>query len=339
LRSKILRRWFENGLLVHGSRAILVLARFSVFSLTICTKVAIVHRFSFSASNFSLGTRDALSRRACIEIAAAILLTHCGRKVGSTQPNGALRIASLAPSLTETVFALGAGARLVGRTKYCDYPVAASTIPVVGGFGDVNWEALLAVRPTLVLATPGPQTSDLVSKTKRLGMDCLVLAAETVDEVQKSIAAVAEKIESQAAGSQLLAAQRAELRALQVKYKQTPRVRAVIAFGLDPLVLAGPKSFASELLELGGGDNAVTSGPNFANVPMEHLAALDPEVVLDAGFGAARFSSAFATRPGWGSLRAVRNSRVVVLTDEVVLRPGPRLALAAGAFATAMRGA
>jgi iron complex transport system substrate-binding protein len=301
-------------------------------------RVNTVQRISLPAARPLLVTRETLPRRALIEVGAALMLAHCGRKVGVTSPNSALRIVSLAPSLTETVFALGAGARLVGRTKYCDYPAQVSAIPVVGGFGDVNWEALLAVRPTLVLATPGPQTSDLVAKSKQLGVDCLVLAAETVDQVQKSIVEIAAKIDQRATGAQLLDAQRAALSDLNARYKQTPRVRAVIAFGLEPLVLAGPTSFASELLQLGGGDNAVTSGPSFANVPLEHLAALDPEVILDAGFGAARFSASFATRPGWGSLRAVRSARVVVLTDEVVLRPGPRLALAAVAFANALRG-
>jgi iron complex transport system substrate-binding protein len=104
-------------------------------------------------------------------------------------------------------------------------------------------------------------------------------------------------------------------------------VRTLLLFGLTPIVAAGPGGFPDEMLRRAGGENVVTAGGAYPAMGLEHVLALDPDVVVDAawgdGGGTARVT---ADSPGWRELRAVKAGRVVTLRDEVVLRPGPRVA-------------
>src|SRR5262249_3822396 len=116
-----------------------------------------------------------------------------------------------------------------------------------------------------------------------------------------------------------------------------PRPRVLLVFGVEPVVAAGPRGFAAEMLRAAGGANVVTEGDAYPVLGIERVLALAPDVVVDAAgleaHGGARIT---AENPGWRDVPAVKNGRVVTLSDERVLRPGPRAADGAAVLARAL---
>ena len=238
------------------------------------------------------------------------------------------RIVSLSPSTTEILFAVGAGDRVVGRSRYCDYPPEVATIPVVGGFVDVNLEAVLGLSPDLVVGARGPGGPALLQKLESLGIATLFPPAQSIAEIEAAISQIATRVGAAEGGLAALASMQGRAKAVADAVRQRPRVRALLVFGLAPIVVAGPGSFANEMLELANAENVMKSGGAYPAVNAETLMTLEPHVVIDGAVaGTGRDAGAIdRDAPGWRDLGAVREGRVVLLTDEAALRPGPRLA-------------
>lgn len=233
------------------------------------------------------------------------------------------RIVSLAPVVTEALFALGAGPRVVGVTRYCDRPAAAAALPKVGGYVDPQLEAILALRPDLVIAMPSQGQRALLEQLRRFGVPVLVVFAERVSEVDAALTAIAEAVDRAAAGAALRARLAQDLAAIAARAKGPGGgPRTVIAVSVDPLVLAGPHTFADEAIPLAGGRPAVPrNAPPWPGWSIEALIFLRPDVVVAAeGPGAsARLQAQLAAL---GS----RAPRVTHASGAILMRPGPYLA-------------
>ena len=237
-----------------------------------------------------------------------------------------VRVVSLSPSTTETMFAIGAGALLVGRSRYCDYPKEALALPQVGGYVDPNLEAILALEPTLVTGARGPSGTSLTDTLGARGVAWFFPETESFAQIDAMMLGLGERTGHTDGARALVDKVHARIAEVERSVAGGPRVRALLLFGLEPIVVAGPSSFADEMLGRAGAVNAVREGKGYPTLGMETVLALDPDVVLNAAVAEAHGAERIAKdTPGWRELRAVKLGRVMPLTDEAVLRPGPRI--------------
>lgn len=253
----------------------------------------------------------------------------CARPPAADEPSSTppQRIVSLTPALTEILFAVDAGDRVVGVTQYCDFPPEAKRRPKVGGYVNPSVEAVLALKPDLVLVSPGPGNRDAALAMRRAGLRLEIVQAETLDESLTAIETVARLAGGAAKGRDLAARVRERLDAVAKRVAGLPRVRAFFCIQTDPIIAAGIDTLPSQLLELAGGTNVVGAA-RYPRLDVEAVAAAKPDLILQARMdlanGDAHTEVAFWSR--WPSIPAVASGRVVVLPSDLALRPGPRVA-------------
>ena len=257
-------------------------------------------------------------------------LTHevsddVGRRV--RVPVNPERLVSLAPSMTETVYALGDEAHLVGDTDYCDYPPDARKKTKVGGVIDPNLEQIAALHPDLVLLAKSANHLDTVRALETLGIPSYATDAHTVEEIISSTQRLAEILNVPAAGKALVEDLRKRLADLQVvQQSSTPR-RVLFIVWLDPLISVSQKTFIADAIRHAGAVSLVESSQEWPQISLEEVMHLQPEYLVFAtshtGEGK-RDLAALAARPGWRNLEAVRNNRFAVVSD-AINRPSPRI--------------
>lgn len=256
------------------------------------------------------------------------------------------RIVSLAPSLTETLFALGVGDRVVGVTRYCADPPEVEQLPRVGGHLDPNFEAIVALMPDLVVSIPS--SDETARRLESLNIPIVSIDQHDVSGVTRSISELADICGVPARGEALRAAVEERLGKISEFVAAVERPRVVVAVGHDigggvvrTVWAAGPDTFYDGVVRLAGGVNAVQGGiVRYPELSREGLAALDPDVVLDVVAGIEdRGLDLESIHEGWRrltELRAARFDRVAVLTGDVMVVPGPRLPEMVEAFARAI---
>jgi iron complex transport system substrate-binding protein len=243
------------------------------------------------------------------------------------------RIISFAPSITETLFALGLGDRVVGVTRYCNYPEQAKTLSRIGGYFDPNYEMILALKPDLVLILK--EHSSIADFLRKNRIDCRVVDDDNVDAILGSFAMIGAMFGRGKEADSLISVFRSELPAPVVS---PVRPRVLLCIGRDSpgsgtiakVYLAGRKSFYSELINDAGAENAYAdssfSYPSFSG---EGVIRLAPDIVIDlsasvAGVGAEK------VRQDWNTLDmvpAVKNLLVFCPVNDFMTIPGPRIGL------------
>jgi iron complex transport system substrate-binding protein len=234
---------------------------------------------------------------------------------------------SLSPASTEAVYALGR--RLVGRSRYCDHPPEVRSVPSVGGFADPSFEAILGLGPDLVVGVRSPGLGpDLEERLRARKIETSFPPTDRMTEIDAMLIALGERIDRGERAREIVDAIAAHRRRIAAALAGKPRPRALLVFGLRPIVVAGIGGFPHEMLTLAGADNVVTTaGARYPTLGIERLLALDPDVIVDAtGVAKHDTESVEATLPGWAELRAIQNGRLVAVRDDRVLRPGPRIA-------------
>ncbi len=251
-----------------------------------------------------------------------------GRKVRI--PESVQRIVSLAPSLTETIYALGAEDRLVGDTDFCDFPAAARNKPKVGGAVNPSLEEIVALRPDLVLVTKSINRRETVSALERLGIPAYATDPHTVADVLSSTARLGEILRIPGAGRALALELRRRLDDLRLRLSASSPRRVLFVVWTAPLISVGQKTFIADAIRDAGGVSVVDAGEDWPQVNLEEVVKLRPEFLVFASAhseNAEREFSALAEKPGWRDLDAVRNHRLAVIS-EAVNRPAPRLVAA-----------
>ena len=275
--------------------------------------------------------------QALIVLVGAMLVAGCADRPVSESIVAASprRIVSLAPSLTETLFALGLGDRVVGVTRFCAHPPEARELPQVGGYLDPNYEALVALEPDLVVLIPS--SAETGRRLESLRIPVLRVDQHDVAGVLESITFLAAAGGVPGRGAELRASIEERLTSVAKLVAGIPRPRTVVVVGHDVgggvvrrVWAAGPDTFYDDLLAVAGGVNAVAGGiSSYPELSREGLAALDPDVVLDVIAGVEeRGIDLEEIRAGWRELvelRVVREARVSILDGDVMVVPGPRL--------------
>jgi iron complex transport system substrate-binding protein len=232
----------------------------------------------------------------------------------------ARRIASLIPATTELLFAIGAGAAVVGRTTWCDYPPAAKAVRNLGDGISPNLEAILSVRPDLVLLYNSARNAEAATRLRAAGIAALRLNTDALADVGR-VARLLGQVSGRERGADSVAAafDTALLGATASPGHPAPRVLLLV--WEQPPMTIGRGSFLSELVERAGGRNVFDDVTASAGtVSIEAVAARDPDLILTASDGPA----AFVARPEWQVVRAVRERRLLRVSGSEFNRPGPR---------------
>lgn len=236
------------------------------------------------------------------------------------------RIVSLAPSNTETVYALGKGALIVGVTDFCDYPAEAKTKPKVGGFTEINLEQVVGLTPDLVLATD-IHVKGIVPELEKRGLNVFVIEPKNVDEVITKLATFGKLLDATDEASKLSAQLKSRVEVVATKIA-TVKTKPRVFYEIDKtLFTVGPGSFIDDLLAKAGAINIASDSKSpYPQLSPEAIIAKDPEVILlgDMLFG--ETPESVKARPGWANITAVKTNRIIPIPDEnLVARPGPRI--------------
>lgn len=234
------------------------------------------------------------------------------------------RIVSLAPAVTEILFALGVGGRIVGATAYCDYPPAARRIPRVGDSA-ISVEKVVALKPDLVVAS-GSANRKAVEALERMPsgrIPVFVVDPNSFGGLYSAIGAIGRIVGRSQAAAALCAAMRTRVETVTRAVAARPdRPRVLVVVQPEPLWVAGADTFMDELVRLAGGVNvAAGAGIGFRTLPLEQALADRPEVILVGREAIDRLR----TSPLWRATPAFHANRIYAIDPSVFARPGPRL--------------
>jgi iron complex transport system substrate-binding protein len=256
--------------------------------------------------------------------AVSVIVLYCHNIWGAEGP-GPQRVVSLAPSVTETLFALGFGDRLVGVTTSCDYPAEARKIPKIGGFMSPSLETIVAQRPGIVIGVSSATDPAKAREMERLGLEVTLISLASVNDILSSIKSIARSLGSPQAGEKLIRKITLQMDQVKERVAPAPRRSTLLLVGLRPLIAVGGKNFIDELITLAGGKNIAGDAPQpWLNLPDEYVVAKAPQVIIEAGMGSERDQVA----RHWADLKsipAVQHGRVYRYPSDKILRPGPRI--------------
>lgn len=240
------------------------------------------------------------------------------------------RIVSLAPSVTESVFALGLGDRLVGVSVYCDYPPGVEKIDRVGTFLTPNIETILAKRPDIVLGVPSPGNRGPVEELRRLGVRVVVVDPTTVGQIKQAQIEIGTALGVEAAARALVRGIDARIERVSAVLRDVPERKVLMVVGQTPLIAVGRGTYLDELIRMAHGINlGAVAGGSWPRLSIEFPIAAGPEVIIDTTMGNEEQTGAAASLEFWKSFEtipAVKSGRVHGYKQYQLLRPGPRLA-------------
>ncbi|WP_420448134.1 ABC transporter substrate-binding protein [Candidatus Palauibacter sp.] len=250
------------------------------------------------------------------------------------------RIVSLIPTVTETLFDLGAGDRLVGRTRWGVYPPAARRIADVGDGVRPSLEAVLAREPDLVILYDGEANRESRERLERLGVPTLALRHDTLEDLRRNVLRLGEIVGCPDGGRALADRIARGLDAVSRATEGRPPIRVYYDAWADPPMTIGGGSFINALLTIAGGINVFGDlGPAAPRVSLEAIIDRDPErILVSVARDALHRPPDLATRHGWERIPAVAAGRISSLDRDIVSRLGPRVAEAAWSIAETLHG-
>jgi len=257
-------------------------------------------------------------------LAPRTFVDDAGRKIFLADPPS--RIVSLAPSVTEMLFAVGAGEQVVGVTSFCDYPPEAQAKPKVGG-AFPNLEVVLSLKPTLVVAPRDFIRPDMVAKLDQLKIALFILDAGSLEDVLRHIRTIGRILGRSEKADAVAADLRRRVTEIKARTAGAARPRVFYVLNSDPLMTAGPGSFIHQLIELAGGANVAAGAPvSYPRLSLEEVVKQDPQVILfpvgdDEGIPDQEQQRWLR----WTTLSAVKQNRFVRIPSVLLDRPGPRV--------------
>jgi iron complex transport system substrate-binding protein len=294
---------------------------------------SLYRRRQVAGASTALRRPPASGRVPAVRLAVALvlgsaLLVGCAERAPRAAPGEARRVISLTPSSTELVAAAGGLDRLVAVDRYSSHPPEVDALPEVGDFLSPRIEAILALKPDLVVLDEVQRKT--AEKLAAAGVATLVLDVHRIEDVRAGLLAVGEALGTRGEAERAIARMDRELAELRDRAAARGRTTRVLVAvdrehgGLRGLVAAGAGSFLDELVALAGGDNVVAAGGRYVKLAADRVVAASPEVILDATHGAAVADWSEIAR-----VPAVAAGRVHPLSDGSFQAPTPRAAAAA----------
>lgn len=265
------------------------------------------------------------ARRVGYPLFPLTVVDDAGRTV--TVPRAPQRIVSLAPSNTEILFAIGAGGRVVGVDNFSDYPPeGVKDLPRVGGLLYTNFEKIVELRPDLLLTIGG--TEKQVQKLEELGLTVVVLQPRTFEDVFEKVLLVGQLVGAGEGARDVAREMRRRVDAVRTALAGLPRARRPRVFyevWHDPLFTVGPGGFIHDVIVTAGGINVFADAQrDWPQVSLEEVVRRDPQAIITT-FKESYEQLRSRTRPGWEGITAVRRGRILLIDQNIIARPGPRL--------------
>jgi len=239
------------------------------------------------------------------------------------------RIVSTFPSITETLFAIGLGDRVVGVSNYCRYPPAAVSLPKVGSYIKPDAEKIALLRPDLVILRKG--ASGLADRLSALGIAHAEVTLGSLSDVYAMIREVGMAAGANDRAEKLNGQIRARLDTFRAETAGQAKVKVLVIVGRTPgmltnLIAVGPSAYLGELLQIAGGENILTERAiSYPHISLETVVRADPDVILDVSGMSDAASGDDRPWLAHRELRAVQNARVFALPPEPLTTPGPRV--------------
>jgi iron complex transport system substrate-binding protein len=267
--------------------------------------------------------------KAAADVTPISFVDALGRKVTVNTP--ALRIVSLAPAVTETLFAIGAGGQVVGRTEYCDYPEEAKKLPTIGGFASdtISVESIIALEPDLVIGGSIYQ-SDIIKALEKAGIPVFVSQPANVAEIINAINLLGKITGHTKEAEDLFEKMQARLDEVARLVSSIPQDKRPTVFyevWHEPLMTASNKAVVGELINLAGGVNVFADlDAEYPTISAEQLIELDPQFIIGpSSHGDQMTAEIIGGRAGWQNLTAVKNKSIYIVDGNIVSRSGPRV--------------
>jgi iron complex transport system substrate-binding protein len=270
-------------------------------------------------------------------LAAALLIAACAprgaREPAAAGPEAAARrVVSLSPGVTEILFAIGAGELVAGVTQFCDYPPEAQTRTKVGGFSgaQISVERIAALKPDLVILSADMHFR-IKAMLEDLGLRTLAVEPRSVADVYDAIALLGRVCGREEGAAEITAEMKEKIRRAEEQAAGRDRPSVYWELSPEPLISVGGNTFISELISLGGGRNIFEDlGQDYPEISAEQVLLRRPQwIITGDDYGPRGGPAAFAARPGWSGIPALREGRVVQVRADRFYRYGPRLADAA----------
>lgn len=249
-----------------------------------------------------------------------------GRKIELQNPPE--RIVSLAPSITETLFFLGLGDKVVGVTKYCNYPPEAQSKTIIGGVIDPNYEIILSLKPDIVMMTVEGNTKESFNKLSDLGLKIFVTNPRNFEGVFKTILDIGKICKVETRAKFLVDSLRAELEKIKKISSGKHKPKVFVLLSLNPLMTAGKNTFINEIIENAGGINiGKNSKQNYPIFNREEILKLNPDIIIltESKIGKDELLNLF---PEWKHINAIKENKIFKIDPDILLRPSPRVVLA-----------
>jgi iron complex transport system substrate-binding protein len=239
-----------------------------------------------------------------------------------------LRVVSLSPSITETIFKLGGEALLVGRSSACDYPAAVKQLPICGDFKGPALEKLVRLKPDIVVSAMF-NDKGVISNIERLGIKFYLLPAKTLSDYPLTVKKLGEILNLKSAANAEISRFTSKLRAFRIATKKIPlaiRPTVLLLIYDRPLMSVGKKSFINELITIAGGRNiAGEIDRSYFNCSMEWVMKQQPQVIVMPDSSSQKIAET-CTHAGWRMLNAVHNKRLYYQNhNDIIYRLGPRV--------------
>lgn len=263
--------------------------------------------------------------------------------ITTVEPTSPQRIISIAPSITESLFALGLGDRVIAVTDYCDYPSEVTTLPKVGGFIDPNLEAILALQPDLVILLDNQVRA--IEQLHRLNIKTLTVRNETIANIKNTLIRIGQHTGHVEQAQQLVTDMEQKIAFINSKIEGLNRPKVMVTIGhslaeeqVKTLYISGQHDFYNDLINLAGGQNVYQSKtPRVPSLTLEGVLTLNPDIIIDVFPEADDHNADLAkVRQKWLNLsyvNAVQHNQIHIIEQNYATIPGPRLMLLLDQFA------
>ncbi len=251
--------------------------------------------------------RDALNRK--------VVLTHTPK-----------RVITLAPNLTEMLFSLGLGNKIVGNTTYCNYPPEAKLKEKVGNLISLNFEKILSLQPDLIFMTVEGDSRNNFNRLKELGLNIFVSNPRNYDGIKKTLLSIAKIFRKEDKARQIVARWDSTINKISLTSHKQKKLKAMFLVSVKPLMLAGKNTFINSFLNICNMENIAQSSPsNYPIFSREKILQENPDVILLAFSTPQKIKARLLkTYAEWKGLKAIRNNKIFVFPPDLFLRPGPR---------------
>ena len=254
-----------------------------------------------------------------------LLIDEIGRKV--EVPHSAKRIVSMAPSITEILFALGLNEEIVGVTDFCDYPEAALAKPRIGGFVNPSIEMIVSLKPDLIIATRDGNRKETIQRLNDLGFSVYVINPKGFDGVMKTIQNIGEIVGKQDESRRMIGDMMTRKENVVRLTRSLPRPKVFFQVGNAPIITVGKGTLADDLIRLAGGksisENETLSYPLYS---IETILSKAPEIIIMSSMESYKDDSNLIKKwRNWKSIPAVKMNAIYVVDSNLVDRPTPRI--------------